>query len=212
MTRNGRDETGLMTLVEYLRTLGATVADQPSAQDGLGDGVFKAFLERQQVEGMELADASDLVEIVPLGPRPARRYIVRFRCRGLVRHDDGSIKEASHFETGIRFPGDYLRRADAFQVLSWLGPRSCWHPNISTQAPVVCIGHIAPGTRLVDLVYRLFDVITYVKVTPREDNALNRDACTWARRHQHLFPIDRRPLKRRALTIHIEALEQDERQ
>lgn len=77
-----------------------------------------------------------------------------------------------------------------------------WHPNI--RAPFVCIGPVVPGTGLVDLVHRLFDVITFKNVTMREDNALNKEACLWARRHIDLFPVDRRPLKRRTLNLGIE--------
>jgi hypothetical protein len=41
------------------------------------------------------------------------------------------------------------------------------------------------------------------KVTMREDDALNRAACQWARQHPERFPVDRRPLKRRAVTLHM---------
>ncbi|HVR30785.1 MAG TPA: hypothetical protein VMS86_14780 [Thermoanaerobaculia bacterium] len=37
----------------------------------------------------------------------------------------------------------------------------------------------------------------------REDDALNREACVWARANQHRFPLDRRPLKRRALRFEL---------
>jgi hypothetical protein len=83
-------------------------------------------------------------------------------------------------------------------VLTWLAPRDIWHPNISADAPVICVGRLAPGTALVDLLYQLFEVITWNKVTMREDDALNRAACQWARRNGHRFPVDRRPLKRSA--------------
>ena len=44
----------------------------------------------------------------------------------------------------------------------------------------------------------MFELITYSRVTMREDNALRVEACAWARAHQDVLPIDRRPLKRRA--------------
>jgi hypothetical protein len=40
-------------------------------------------------------------------------------------------------------------------------------------------------------------------MTPREDDALNRAACQWARSNMHLFPIDSRPLKRRDLPVGV---------
>ena len=132
------------------------------------------------------------------------RYLVRFHCKGLVRDGGGAVLEADRFDVGVWFPSDYLRRAAPPQVLTWLGPRNVFHPNISDQAPFICVGHLSPGTPLVDLIYQCFEIITYNKVTMREDDALNKDACAWARHNLHRFPVDSRPLKRRAVDIQIE--------
>ena len=176
------------------------------------DKIFEAFLRRQHEEAMELAQSSDLLELYPMGGDPPNRYIAVFRCKGLVRAADGNAIEADHFEVGIWFPSDYLRRADPFQVLTWLGPFDVFHPNISDRAPLICVGRLVPNTRLIDILYQCFDIITYNKVTMREDDALNREACVWARNNQHRFPIDRRPLKRRALDLRIEQIEEQSKQ
>jgi hypothetical protein len=162
------------------------------------DPVYEAFLTRQHAEGMALARESDLLELEPLGGPPPCRYLARFRCTGLVRPPSGRVREADRFEVGIWFPSDYLRRAEPWQVLTWLGPRGVFHPNISASLPAICVGRLKPGTWLVDLLYQCFEIITYQKVTMREDDALNPAACAWAREHQQLFPVDRRPLKWRA--------------
>jgi hypothetical protein len=109
------------------------------------------------------------------------------------RHEQ--ILEADQFEIGIWFPSDYLRRAEPAQVLTWLGPRNVFHPNISHRLPFICVGKLAPGTALVDLLYQCFEIITWQKVTMREDDALNPGACGWAREHRAGLPVDRRPLK-----------------
>ena len=173
------------------------------------DKIFAAFLQRQCEEGLALAEASDLLELYPMPTvenEPPQTHIARFLCNGLVKSSAGEIVEASHFEVMINFPSDYLRRADPFQVLTWFGPRNVFHPNISNRAPVICVGKLAPSTPLVDLLYQTFEIITYNKVTMREDDALNQAACKWARENQHRFPIDRRPLKRRALNVQIEEI------
>lgn len=162
------------------------------------DPVYEAFLARQYEEGMALAAASDLLDLVPLGGPPPDRYIARFGCTGLVRRPNGSVGEAGRFEVGIWFPSDYLRRAEPWQVLTWLGPREVFHPNISARLPLICVGRLKPGSWLVDLLYQCFEIITYQKVTMREDDALNAAACSWSREHQQRFPVDRRPLKWRA--------------
>lgn len=163
------------------------------------DAVYEAFLARQYAEGMALARESDLLELEPLDGMPPCRYLAQFRCTGLVRLPHGRVIESDRFEVGIWFPSDYLRRAEPWQILTWLGPRRVFHPNIGDRMPLICVGRLKPGTWLVDLLYQCFEIITYQKVTMREDDALNTAACAWAREHQQLFPIDRRPLKWRAV-------------
>jgi len=157
------------------------------------DRVFAGFLERQLTDAAALTRASDLVEIVPLA---ADRFHVRLRCKGLRRTDTGVV-EGDRFDVGVWFPSDYLRRASPFEVLTWLGPVDVFHPNISDRAPLICIGRVVRGTPLVEIVYRLFDVVTYNNVTMVESDALNRAACAWARANRDRLPVDRRPLKRR---------------
>jgi hypothetical protein len=159
------------------------------------DSVLIAFLERQYDLGRELASRSNLLELFPLGHPPVQYYVARFSCKGLVRSANGTIVEGNRFEVGIHFPLDYLRRVEPGLVLTWLEPHNAFHPNI--RAPFICVGRVAPGTGLVDLLYQVYEIITYWKVTMREDDALNLDACAWARRNQHRFPVDRRPLKNR---------------
>jgi hypothetical protein len=170
----------------------------------MNDLILTAFLTKQRREAEALNRESDLVEIFPAAGEAPRRYRVRFRCAGLVRSANGEIVEADRFETGVWFPADYVRRADPFETLTWLGPSNVFHPNISDTLPLICIGRLTRGTPLVDIVYRLFDLITYNNVTMVETDALNRAACAWARTNRHRFPVDRRPLKRRAIGLTVE--------
>ena len=161
------------------------------------DCVFRDFLEREYEAGMALAAASDRVSLRPLGPAPTSAYFAHFNCTGLVRRN-GKVVEHDDFLVGIRFPDGYLEIFDTARVLSWCAPNEIWHPNI--HAPFVCVGNMQAGTPLVDLLYQLHEVITYQNVEMREQNALNHDACMWARNNSQRFPVDRRPLKRRLLT------------
>ncbi len=167
------------------------------------DVIYESFLRQQLQEGLALSRASDLVELVPTDDELPAKYLARFHCKGLVKRGS-TVEVASRFEVGIRFPPDYLRRADPNAVLTWLGPRNVFHPNISDRAPVACIGAILPANPLVDLLYRVWEVITYRKRTTNEFDALNTAACQYARNHAARFPIDPRPLKRQ--TRHIQAL------
>jgi len=162
----------------------------------VSDPVLESFLIHQRQEGMALADASDLLDLQPLGDVAPTRYIASFSCRGLMRDPGGRIVESDRFAVGIWFPSDYLRRADTFTVATVLTPRSCWHPNISARTPHICLGFLTPGTELTSILYQCYEIYTWNRVTMVESNALNAAACAWARRNQHRFPIDRRPLKR----------------
>jgi hypothetical protein len=167
------------------------------------DPIFAAFLRRQEADAAALTAASDLVEVRPVDGSPASRYLVTLRCRGLVRPVDGEPRIAEGAAVGIWFPPDYLRRADPFEVLTWLGPPHVFHPNIGQRTPAICIGHVAPGAGLAELVGRIFDVVTCRKVTVREDDALNPAACGWARENLRRFPLDDRPLRRRRLDFAV---------
>lgn len=157
------------------------------------DPILHAFLATQLIEGMALAAASDVLEVVPLAGVPPRKYLLRFRCTGLVTSDDGSVVEADDFAAGVFFRDDHLRVASPSTLVTWLHPRTIHHPNV--QAPAVCLGRVAPGMSLVEIIYQLHALITYNKATL--DDALNVTAAAWARDHQDRLPLDRRPLKLR---------------
>ena len=171
------------------------------------NAVMQNFLTRQFEEGMSLVRESDLIQLLPLpnGTNPPFRYIARFCCTGLVRNSDRQIEESNCFDVGINFFDDYLRIADPFRVLTWLHPIDVWHPNILGPARAICVGRMAPGMSLIDLLYQIFEIITYRKVTVREDDALNRECCQWARQNMGRFPVDARPIKRRNIDLIITA-------
>ena len=160
------------------------------------DKVLSSFLERQYAEAMALAAKSSILRLLPGPGVPPQQYIAEFHCNGLAQNPDRSIGECGLFAVGIFFPYDYLRRASTFEVLAWLGPASVFHPNINGERKVICIGALAPGTDLVSILYQVFEVIVYRKFNTREYDALNQEACAWARRVRGRFPTDPRPLKR----------------
>ncbi len=174
------------------------------------DNVFRAFLMRQFEEGMGLAESSDLLHLIPLDGPPPQHYMAHFGCRGLVKSPSGDIVEAEGFGVGITFASDYLRCARPFEAVSWLGPNNVWHPNIGRgpfrkSGPLfICLGQLKVGTPLVDILYQCWEIITFAKRTLREDDALNWDACAWARRTTHRFPVDDRPLRRRSIDFEVE--------
>ena len=157
------------------------------------------FLDSQYAQGLELAAASDLLELVPIGPAPVQRYIARLGCRGLVRTDRGEIEESVGCVVGIHFPEDYLRRVQPLEIVRWIAPENVFHPNCALApngVPVVCVGKIPPGTPLVALIEAAAEIFSWQKVLPAESDALDAEACQWARRHPERLPVDDRPLRR----------------
>jgi hypothetical protein len=163
------------------------------------DRIYSAFLKRQQEEGAALAGASDLVDIQPGAPMA---FAVDLRCKGLVRKAGEGVTTSDRFRVGIWFPSEYLRRANPFEVVTWLSPPDVFHPNI--RSPLICIGRLVPGTPLIEIVFRIFRIVAYQTVAMHD--ALNPEASAWARNNQYRFPVDDRPLKRRALDLGFEVL------
>ena len=154
------------------------------------DAIFESFLASQFDEALRLSASSDIVAVVPIDPQ---RYVLHFRARGLVLDATGVPRVHDEFGVGVGFPPDYVRvEQHPSRVIQWLGPETVFHPNI--RPPFVCLGPIAPGEGLVDLAYRLFEVITFHRVSPHDP--LNPAAAQWVRHHLGELPLDRRALLR----------------
>lgn len=154
------------------------------------DAVFQGYLSGQWREVTEIAGRSDSFAIRPLDGVPPSKVIVEFRCNGLVKTRSG-IEVADRHAVHMQFPDDYLRRShESPEILSWLGPAAAYHTNI--RAPFCCVGPIPPGMPLVNLIYQVYQMITWQRFTPREDDCLNPEACSWARANIDSFPVDPR--------------------
>lgn len=156
------------------------------------DNILNSFLEKQWRDAMALNEASNIVYLHPLEGKLSQHYVVRFSCKGLVKTGN-DVSTTDNFLCGIWLPDEYLRTVHPPDILTWLSPANIFHPNI--RPPGVCIGRIIPGTEVVDLVYRVWALIVGENFTPREDDALNTEACGWWRNRMEMFPLDNRPLK-----------------
>lgn len=174
------------------------------------DRILESFLKRQQEEGLGLAADSDIVDLLPIGENPPQRYIAEFHCRGLVQTEEGEIRPWNRFTVGIFFASDYLRAVDPFAMFRLFGPPTpehpnvhVWHPNVSARAPILCPGKILPGMSLTDLLHQLYELFSFQRFNPREDDCLNRFCCAWARSNADRFPVDNRPMRRRTLNLEV---------
>lgn len=160
------------------------------------DLVWRSYLDNQLAATTELAAHSDLLAIEPIFDPLGLpvRYRASLRCTSALRGADGRIEPAeSDFAVGITLFEHHLKYVDPLRVVTWLGPMNISHPNI--RPPVTCIGHVFPGIEVTDLLYSVFEMLGFYNWA--SDDALNEEAAQWARNHQHLFPLERRPLRRR---------------
>jgi len=152
--------------------------------------VMNEWLSAQQRAAADISDRSDIVTVKPYMGVPASAYIAEFDCRGLVQ-TDGGIEVCDRHVVGIRFPNDYLRRSSRpGEIVTLLEPSNSWHPN--ALGFLLCLGHIPVGMSLVDLICQIYSVLTWQRYTPVESDALNRDACSWARRNTARLPVEPR--------------------
>lgn len=152
--------------------------------------IFESWCQHQYLEAMAFAAQSDVLSLAPVAGTPPYKYIARFECRGLASTAEG-ITIADRHLVGILFPDDYLQTScDPAQLLTWLEPVTEFQPNI--RPPFCCIGHIPPGMSLMSILHQLYQMITWQRFTPREDDALNPEACSWARNNMDRLPIEAR--------------------
>lgn len=162
------------------------------------DRILEAFLRKNRAAGMALAAACDRLKLFPEPGELPHRYVADFHCRGLVREASGEIAEAERFLVGILFPDNFLKtKPNSFRVLTWLEPKNIWHPNIAY--PHLCAGNLRMGTDLVSILFQLYEMIVYQKFATADP--LNPAAAEFARANMSRFPLDSRPLRRRAIAI-----------
>lgn len=158
------------------------------------DGMLSRFLNNQIDPAMELAAASDILDLQIID---SQHYIARFHCATLI--GDGRTPPVVRELTttvGVFLPSDYLdNEPSSGLVFTCLMPLDHYHPNI--RGRMICIGDIRRGEPLTDLLYRTYEVISYQNYATLEWNCLQPTACSWARRNAERLPIDPRPLKRR---------------
>lgn len=171
------------------------------------DPILTRWLDRQVADAMTLNESSDVVRVRPApGPRP-QLFDVAFDGPTVVSGRAG-IETVRGFGVRIRFPDDYLISVpNVANVIALLAPRGIFHPNC--KSPFICIGKLAPGTRLVEIVGQVWQILTYQRFTAREDDALDAEACAWARARVDNFPLTHASLRRGRTALVVDELTED---
>ena len=169
------------------------------------DPVIRDFLVNCAEELRVRQERGGLLDYASLGREAPWLYRLTFRTRGLARNESGAIVPAEEHVVALRFLPDYLRRADRFEMLALLEPRSAFHPNL--MPPGICV-EVRPGEPLVEICESLHALFSWRLRQLAENDALNKDACAWGRAHLDDLPIDTRPLFGRPFRIALEPVEE----
>lgn len=154
------------------------------------DVIRDDWLLKQYEEAMAFAQRSPVVSLIPMQGMPPFRYLAKFECDGLVTTSAG-IEVCDRHLVGIQFPKKYQHeRCHPTEVFTWIEPKTAYHPNV--RSPFCCVGDMPPGMSLLNLLQQLYQMISWQRFKPIEHDALNPDACRWAREHMDRLPIDPR--------------------
>ena len=142
----------------------------------------------------ELTAKSDLIEVEPAEGDPPTKYRVTLKCKGMMLHPTtGKPTLTANHIMEIYLPAGipgYPNEAPYVLCLT-----SHFHPNISPENNMVCVGIERDWESSLDiawLVTHLADMITY-RVYGFE-KPYNQKAVKWAKANKAKLPLDRRPL------------------
>lgn len=176
--------------------------------DLIVDPSLRDFLFQSHRELHERCKRGGLLCFKSLGRSVPWLYRLTFATRGLVRDPDtGDIREIEGHTVALRFPPDYLRVANRFEMLRMVEPARppIFHPNICPTTGAVCV-EIYPGESVLAIVESLHDLFRWRLRQYDERDALNKGACAWGRAHVDAA-IDVRPLFGRPIRIELEPVE-----
>ena len=164
------------------------------------DPVMCDFLDNVAAEMHERLRPGSLLTATPLD-EVKWLWRLDFSTRGLALDDAGRLVGVDRHVVGVRFLPDYLRRADRFEALALLEPRSAFHPNL--RDGFVCL-EVYPGEPIVEICEALHRLFSWRLRQLAENDALNPDACAWGRANLDRLPLDDRPLFGRTLALTLE--------
>jgi ubiquitin-protein ligase len=149
----------------------------------------------------ELAAKSDIIEIESIEGDPPTKYHVTLKCKGMMLHPTtGKPTLTANHVMEIYLPSGIPGYPNEAPYVLCLTPH--FHPNISPENNMVCIGIERDWESSLDiawLVTHLTDMITY-RVYGLE-KPYNRKAVKWAKANNTKLPLDKRPLFKEAVAI-----------
>ena len=129
-----------------------------------------------------------LIKVRSMDGEPPDSYVVEYFVKGLERIPGRKDPiERDYHMAQIKLVSEYPRLGPQCKMLT-----PCFHPNI--EPATICVGdHWTAGERLVDLVVRIGELITYQAHNIK--SPLDGEAAMWADLHMKELPVDDRNLR-----------------
>jgi ubiquitin-protein ligase/DNA-directed RNA polymerase subunit RPC12/RpoP len=163
----------------------AAVAPPPPAAPKLSMRQRRLIADAQQMsEGFRKFDR---IRVKPAGGDPPEIYHVEYRVKSLDRGTNGEPVPRETHTVEIQLTSDYPRLSPKCKMLTPI-----FHPNIDPAT--ICVGdHWTAGERLVDLVVRIGEMITFQAYNVK--SPLDAEAAMWADLHLERLPVDDRNVR-----------------
>jgi ubiquitin-protein ligase/DNA-directed RNA polymerase subunit RPC12/RpoP len=132
-------------------------------------------------------DGSSLIRVLSADGNPPETYRIQYNVKGLVRGPNGQPVVREQHVVEIQLTREYPRQSPKCKMLTPI-----FHPNI--EPAMICVGdHWTAGERLVDLIVRIGEMITYQAYNIK--SPLDGEAAMWADINRVHLPIDKSNLQ-----------------
>jgi ubiquitin-protein ligase len=164
-------------------------APQPVGPSVGGEARVSVRLKRLKAEALQVQKAfasCGHIRIFSMQGDPPERYLIEYRVRGLARGPAGPVFRDEHLAE-IQLTSEYPRQSPKCKMLTPI-----FHPNF--EPATICVGdHWTAGERLVDLIVRIAEMITFQAYNIK--SPLDGEAAMWADQHRQHLPTDGRDMR-----------------
>jgi len=159
----------------------------PSAPPRARSSVRSRRLQADLDQVRAAFDGSSLIRVLSADGNPPETYHIQYNVKGLVRGPNGQPVVREQHVVEIQLTREYPRQSPKCKMLTPI-----FHPNI--EPAMICVGdHWTAGERLVDLIVRIGEMITYQAYNIK--SPLDGEAAMWADINRVHLPIDKSNLQ-----------------
>ena len=130
------------------------------------------------------------IGLVEMRGTPPDYYRLVYNIRGIEAVRGNHVVYRNKHEVELQLTREYPNQPPLCKMLTPI-----FHPNISPAR--ICIGNSGDWTaqeKLVDVIFRIGEIITYQSCNPSDPLPDSREVALWANEHKYMFPFDKAEL------------------